>query len=161
MYDNLPDTAIGTLRLFASTQCEVDKFSDDLIQSVKSGDVNPIELLVMLRAFEKVSDRVLKEIRENTITEANKYNGSSFKFNGNKIEKSELGTKYDFSICNDPDYNKLFKTALESSEKLKEREVFLKSLKEPITLVNRDSGEVYTIIPPLKTSTSGLKVSIK
>lgn len=162
MYINeLPETAIGTLRLFATTQVQVDKFSDDLIESVKSGEVNPIELLVMLKAFEKVSDRVLKEIRDNAVTEAAKHPGNSFEWNGNKIEKSELGTKYNYSICNDPVYNQRKSIANEADKQLKDRETFLKALKEPITIVDEITGEVTTIIPPLKTSTTGLRVSIR
>lgn len=161
MIDQLPNSAIGTLRLFATTQTQVDVFSDQLIESVKNGEANPIEVLVMLKAFEKVSDRVLKEIRYNAVTEANKYQGPSFEWNGNKIEKSELGVKYDYSICNDPVYNQRQQISAESDKQLKERESFLKSLKEPITIVDEGSGEIVTIRPPLKTSTTGLKVSIK
>lgn len=159
--NNLPSTAISTLRLFATTQSQVDVFSDQLIESVKNGEVNPIELLVVLKAFEKVSDRVLKEIKDNAITEAQKHPGTSFEWNGNKIEKSELGTTYNYSVCNDPVFNQRLQIADEATKQLKERQDFLKSLKEPLTLVDEGSGEVVKIIPPLKKSTTGLKVSIR
>lgn len=161
MYDNLPSSAIGTLRLFATTQTQCDVFSDQLIESVKNGETNPIEVLVMLKAIEKVSDRVLKEIRENAVTEAAKHQGTSFEFNGCKIEKAELGTKYNYSICNDPVYTQRQILASDASKRLKEREDFLKALKDPITALDEVTGEVYKIIPPLKTSTTGLKVTIK
>lgn len=158
---DLPNSAIGTLRLFATTQTQVDVFSDQIIESVKQGETNPIEVLVMLRAFEKVSARVLKEITANTLREAGKYPGSSFEFNGNKIEKAELGTKYDFSICNDPVYNDLAKQANEIIKQVKEREVFLKAINGSETVVDKSTGEFTTIHAPLKTSTTGLKVSIR
>jgi hypothetical protein len=158
---DLPSSAIGTLRLFANTQTQVDLFSDQLIQSVKEGEANPIEVLITLRALEKVSERVVKEILPNSLREAGNYPGSSFEFNGNKIEKAELGTKYDYSGCNDPVYTELAKEANVIIKKVKEREAFLKAINGSETVVDKTTGEFTTIYAPLKTSTTGLKVTIK
>lgn len=158
---DLPTTAIGTLRLFATTQTQVDVFSDQIIESVQNGEANPLEVLVMLKAFEKVSERVLKEIKENVLREAGKYPGNSFEFNGNKIEKAELGTKYSYDTCNDPAYKRLSAQANEIITKVKEREAFLKVLNGPQTIVDDETGEVVTISPALKTSQYGVKVSIR
>jgi len=159
--NELPSTAIGTLRLFATTQTQVDVFSDQIIESVKHGEANPLEVLTMFKAFEKVSERVLNEIKPNILTEAEKHPERIFEFNGNKIEKAELGVKYNYSICNDPVYNELKMKLDEAAKLVKEREEFLKALKEPITQLNEDTGEIFKIIPPLKTSQSGVKISIR
>jgi len=159
--NELPTSAIGTLRLFATTQTQVDVFSDQLIEAVQNGEVNPIEILVQLKAFEKVSARVLKEINANILREAGKYPGNSFEYNGNKIEKSELGVRYSFDTCNDPTHKRLLAEAVEASNKLKEREAFLKSLPGQTTIVDDNTGEVTTISPALKQSTYGVKVSIR
>lgn len=157
----LPSTPIGTLRLFASTQTQIDVFSDSIIHAVKQGEANPLDVLIQIRALQKVSDRVLKEINDNLLTEAGKYSESSFDFMGAKVEKAELGTKYDYSVCGDPIHERLVYRSDMASEKVKEREMFLKALKEPITIVDDESGEVCRISPPIKKSTSGLKISIR
>jgi len=159
--NELPTTAIGALRLFASTQTSVDVFSDQIIESVKNGEVNPLEVLIQLRAFEKVSERVIKEILPNSLKEAGNYPGSAFEFNGNKIEKAELGTRYNYNVCNDPVYNRLKKVTEESLKELRARETFLKSINGSETVVDKDTGEFTTINAPLKTSTYGLKVTIR
>lgn len=159
--NDLPTTVIGTLRLFATTQVQVDRMSDLLIQEVKEGNANPLEVLIQLRAIEKVSGRVLKEIQENILREADKYAEKSFEFNSCKLEKAELGTKYDFTVCGDPVWEQRVSIMNAAKTLVDERQEFLKSLKEPITIVDEGSGEVATIRPPLKTSTSGVKVSIK
>lgn len=161
MQDNIPTTAIGTMRLMATTQTQIDVFSDQVINSVKSGEASALEVLIMLKAFEKMADRVLKEIRENFVNEADKYTERVFEFNGNKIEKAEVGTKYDYSVCNDPVYNSLSSILKNTNTQVKEREEFLKALKQPITILDEGTGEVVTINPPLKTSTTSLKVSIR
>jgi hypothetical protein len=156
-----PTSALGTLMLMPSTQTQVDVFSDMIIQSVKEGEINPIELLVQLKALEKATERIVKEIKENVLTEASKYPGNSFDFKGNKIERAELGTKYDYSKCNDPIWENLDSKASAASNDKKDRETFLKAIKDKETIVDPNTGEVVTIYPPLKTSTTGLKVSIK
>lgn len=159
--DNLPSTAMGAARLLPTTQTQIDAFSDQLIRSVKDGECNPIEVLIILKAFAKASERTLKEIQENFVTEAAKYPEKTFDFNGVKITKSEVGTKYNYSICGDLIYNDRLKISNEAEKQLKEREEFLKALREPITVVDEGSGEVIKIIPPSKTSTTSLTVSIR
>lgn len=159
--DNLPSTPIGTLRLFASTQTQIDVFSDSIIQAVKEGEANPIEVLIQIRALQKVSERVLKEINEEILTEANKYPEKNFEFMGAKIENAELGTKYDYSMCGDTEYEMLDAQINSLKQRIKEREEFLKSIKQDITLVDNFTGEIVTVRPPTKKSTSGLKVTIR
>jgi len=152
---------MGTLRMFAETQTQIDKFSDDLIQSVKEGEANPLEVLVFLKAFEKVSERVQKEIKENVLTEASKYPENSFELLGNKVEKAELGTKYNYSVCGDPVYMRRTQILAEAQEQVKERESFLKTIKQPITIIDDESGEIVTVQAPVKTSTTGIKITIR
>lgn len=161
MENNLPQTATEYLTLAPNTQTSIDIFSDGIIQSVQAGEVNPLTVLIQLRAMEKASERILKEIKDNIMTEAGKYPGNEFEYAGNKLTKAEHGTKYDYTACGDPVYAQRLKIAQEASEQLKEQESFLKALKAPITVVDEGSGEVVTISPPTKKSTSGLNVSIR
>lgn len=159
--NELPESAIGALRMFATTQTQIDVFSDQLISSVKQGEVNPLEVLIQLRAFEKVTKRVLEEIKDELLTASAKYPETRIELYGSVIEKAELGTKYDYSVCNDPIFEKLEAGLTAANEMLKARQEFLKALKEPITIVDEESGEVVRILPPSKKSTSGLKVIIR
>jgi len=80
-----PSSAIGVVRLFPSTQTQIDVFSDNIIESVKKGEASPLETLVLLKALEKASDRIMKEIRDNVITAAEKYPERTFEFAGAKL----------------------------------------------------------------------------
>lgn len=158
---NLPETPVSALRMLATTQTEIDRFSDGLIRSVKDGEVNPLEILVMLRAFDKVSKRVLSEIDENYLKEADKYPEKKFELYGAFIEKAEVGVSYDYSVCADPVFEERESAMNSAKTLLDERKEFLKALKEPMTIVHEATGEVITIRPPVKKSTDGLKVSIR
>ena len=102
-----------------------------------------------------------KETLVNQMTAAEKYPENSFEFSGATIQKAELGTRYDFSVCNDHVHKCLTEISKQNSEQLKDREDFLKSLKGQMTILDEGTGEVIKIMPPLKKSTTGLKVTIK
>lgn len=159
--NELPSTAMGVLELFSTSRTGIDVFSDQVIQAVQAGEVNPLKIRIWVKTMEEIIDRIKKETNEHQLKEAEKYPEKSFEYAGAKIEKSELGTKYDYTVCNDPVYTQLQKIVEEANRQVKERETFLKSLKEPLVTVDEGSGEVARILPPLKKSTTGLKVSIK
>lgn len=159
-YPVYPSSPTEMLTLMASTSTQIDVFSDGVIESVKSGSINPLTVLIQLRAMEKVTERILKEIKENIMTEADKYPGNEFEYMGNKITKAEHGTKYDYSKCGDPEWEQYDFELSAATKNRKSREDFLKAIKEPFAMVDTRTGEMVTITPPTKKSTSGLNVSI-
>ncbi len=159
--NELPDHALGAMRMLATTQTQVDVFSDQIIESVKNGEANPLEVLIMFRAFEKVSKRVLSEIHDNVLTESEKHPEKTFDYHGNKLSKAEVGVQYDFTVCGDPLHDRLDAEFNTAKSNLDERKKFLKSLTKPLKVVDEESGEYIEIKPPFKTSTSTVTVSIK
>ena len=159
--NELPSSAYGVMRLLPDTKTGVEKFSHQLISAVQNGEVNPLQLKALFKVMEKVSEKVDEAIKDNLLREANKYSEKKFSAFGFEIEKTEVGTKYDYSHCGDPIYDQRVKIFEEAKKQLDERAVFLKALKENLTLVDDESGEVATVRPPFKKSTEGLKFSMK
>jgi hypothetical protein len=159
--NELPTSAYGVLRQFNVSKEGINRFSIQVINAVKNGEVNALELKAYLKAMEEIIEIVDKATRNEQLTEAEKYGERSFEVFGVKIEKGEVGTKYDYVSSGDPIYNHRLQIFEEAKRQLDERAAFLKALKEPITLVDDDSGEVATVRPPVKTSKDGLKFSIK
>lgn len=79
---------------------------------------------------------------------------------GTKIELAEVGTKYDYSRCEDSKLVDFTNALTEAETALKARQEFLKTL--PLSGMNiiTDDGEAVTIYPPSKTSTSSYKVTL-
>lgn len=146
--------------LMAQTSTQIDVFSDQVIQSVKNGEENPIKVQLRIKAMEKAFERILKEIKENVLTEADKYPGTEFEFMGNKIQKGSVKTEYDFAVCNDPDWNQFNASETQFSDRRKEREATLKTLQKPLNMVS-DDGEAITVNPPIKKETPGIKIFIR
>lgn len=159
--DELPTTANGVLAMMANTSVEIDIFSDQVIQSVKNGEVDPLKVLIQMKAMDRASERITKEIKENCMNAAEKYPGNSFEFMGNTIAKGSVHTSYDYSACKDPLWNDLDKMIKSLTEQKKAREGILQKLDKPYSELNEETGEVSKILPAIKKETPGLKVTIK
>lgn len=144
----------------ASTSVQIDVFSDGIIQAVKEGEISSIEVLVHLKAFEKASGRILKEIQEHFVREAEKHPGNEFTFHGNTIQKREVGVKYDYTVCADPEWEQFNAAVEQAVTRRQEREALLKALTKPTNIIT-DDGEGITIYPPKKSGTQSLIVTIK
>lgn len=156
--EQLPSTAAGTLSLMPSTAGEVARFSKQLIESVRSGDTNPLQLVVQLHALAKVYELVREEIEENILKEAEKYPEKVIERYGARIEKAEVGVSYNYLKCGDPTFERLevdFETA---KRNLDERKEFLRTLKEPTPIGDTLTGELVTVRPAVKKSKAGFKI---
>src|SRR3989337_125115 len=156
-----PSSPVSLLNLMASTSTQVDVFSDGVIQSVKSGEESALKVLIQLKAMEVATERIKKEIKDNLLTEADKYPGNEFEYLGNKIVKGDVFTSYDFKTCSDPTYERLEEDFENAKQKLEERKAFLKTIKTPTPIGDTLTGELTTVNPPLKKSIAGLKVSLR
>lgn len=156
-----PNTPISALSLMPSTKDEVVRFSKGLIDSVRNGETNPLKLLVMLRSLEAVSELVRDDIGEFIEREADKYSEKKFNAYGALIEKGEVGVKYAYETSRDPEWERLDSEMKSLKARISERETFLKSLKEPLTVLDKESGEINEIRPPLKKGKPGVKVFLR
>lgn len=156
-----PNSPTSLLHLNPSSSQQIQFFATSIINEVKDGNESPLRVLIQLRAMEKASKQILEGIKDEILTAAEKYPGKEFELYGNKLSKEELGTKYDYSTCGDTIYERLQTDFSTAKDRLDVRCAFLRGLKEPMTVVDEMTGEVVTIRPPQKTSTTGVKVSIK
>lgn len=159
--NQLPSSAYGVMRLLPDTKQGVDMFSNQLINAVENGDVNPLQLKALFKIMEKVAEKVDAGIKDSIMREADKYSEKKFNLYGFDIEKTEVGVKYDYLACGDPIYEQRHAILEAAKAQLEERAAFLKALSGPLTIVDDESGEVATVRPPVKKGTEGLKFSMK
>jgi len=112
---------------------------NNVIGEVLEGNINPLELEMKLRALEDISKKIRADIRiKNAVyDEALNYNGQQYMEHEIKITTRKTADYKD-----DEEWTLL-------KAKVKAREVFLKSLKEPI--IDKDTGEM---IQPAKYNVS-------
>jgi hypothetical protein len=106
-----------------------------------------------LRSSKQFSDYVRDEIAKN---------GKQIETQSAKLELAETGVKYNFDNCGDPIYQKLEQQLQSVEADLKDRKEFLKTVPvSGLSIINEETGELSTIYPPSKQSTSTYKITLK
>jgi hypothetical protein len=154
-----PDTVMGVLAQFSTSAEGIAKFSQLVINEVEEGRVDPLDVAIQMKTLEKIVERVGGVLKKYYVSEAEKHGGKPFGWKGAEISVQEVGTKYDYSQCGDPRWNDLTKIIEQAIEQRKELEDFLKHLKG--TTVEVIEGEAVSLRPPLRTSSTGIKISIR
>src|SRR3990167_1823243 len=156
------ETAISTLTNFHTSKEGIDRFVAQVVSEVRDGVYNPLQLKIFLKAIQKSCEELEKQTNDLSLTEAEKHGLRSFEIMGNKVELSELGVSYDYNACNDIVWIHLDEKIKKLAEEKKEREKFLKTITQTMGIANEETeGETVYINPPIKKSTSGLKITIK
>ena len=104
-------------------------------------------------------DGAIDSIQEFALSEAQKH-GKSFAIYGAKVEVKEMGTKWYFDKTGDPVIARIADQKDQISKAEKDRQSFLKTLKEKMAFLDEESGEVFTVYPARKESKTGIAISI-
>ena len=150
-------TTLSVINVLPANKAEIATFVKDAKERILSGNENPLKIASQLKAFEEVVKELRddKEIKEATLKEAEK-EGKTFKMFGAEFQIKETGVKYDYSVCDDQEWNDLNAQLESISEKKKARETFLKTIK--CDVFNANGIQLH---PPIKTSTTLVTVTLK
>jgi len=124
---------------------------------------NPLELAEQIAA----SENLIKSIKEDkrfadyVREQLDQYKGKFNTESATKIEAAEVGTKYDFSVCNDVILTNHEKELEKAEFMVTNRKGFLKNVPpEGLIITDALTGETWTVYPPSKTSTSSYKITL-
>lgn len=125
-----------------------------LLKDLDEGHFSPLHLAAQLKFVEDVISNIKEEVRQRVIAEQDKYGKHKMTYYGATFDIKEAGVKYDYSQCQDVIWDDLRKQLDALNEQIKEREAFLKTLKERFTYIDESTGEIVTIYPPQRKSTT-------
>lgn len=154
MSDYTPDTPMSVLTLFDADKKALEHFTEAIVNSVSEGREDPLKVLALSKKIEFTLKRINEGIKDNIERAAMLHPKGKFQMLGTEMEYTTTSTKYDYSVCNDPEWN-------EANQKKEQREKILKSLDRPINIVIESTGEIVKINPPLKLTTEGIKTTVK
>lgn len=152
------ETAISNLSVLPETKEQLESFVSKVENEIANGEVNPLQFWTKLTYYEKLI-KSLKEsevIKSEAINEAGKYPEKNIEAFGCKIQIVSHAN-YDYSNCQDGYFNRLILQKQQLDESIKERQVFLQSMKDSVA--DPETGNV--IYPAAKTFTEYLKVTLK
>lgn len=138
------------------------EIAERIINSCTEGTQNPLDVLVKVRWAQSILNEVAEGILSVCVDEASKYaKGERITKYGAELSMKEAGVKWSFDNCGDPVYADLTEKSGAMKDQIKERETFLKSLKQSLTVADDVTGEIITIAPPMKTSKTIVEVKFK
>ena len=99
-----------------------------------------------------------KGLKDFAIKELEAYDRNETDVLGTTVKSVEAGVKWDFSESKAWAEQKSRVDA--EAKKLKEIEAFAKSIKSKTTTVNQETGEMLEYYPPVKTSSTSIRVTL-
>lgn len=152
------------IKTIPANKTEQKALASHLAESVLNGDINPVDAVVQAKSLSETINAFLKDtaIIESVINECEKYGkGETPSFKGATIQVRETGVKYDYSVCHDPEWDELNAQLQDIKESMKVREAYLHAIGKPKTEVDEQTGEVYTLYPAVRTSTTTYAITFK
>ncbi len=166
------------LALFETNKLQRMGFIGELMQAIEDGKIDPLKVHVQLKCIEDIAFQmtsldektnkngleVAKRFRKLLLEAAEKYGQKKFDYLNTTIEIKEVGTKYDWGKCSDPVLDDLLAQQEVLKDDIKKRQDLLKTAPATgLTLLagSIEDGEIITIYPPAKSSTTAIAVSLK
>jgi hypothetical protein len=116
----------------------------------------PLQEYIKAKKVGEFATKYAEGLKSAALTEAKKY-GKSTSLHGAKVETSNTA-QYDYS--EDQTWRELHDELATIDARLKEREAFLKALKNPVEEYDEDGASVGIAKPPHKTGSEILKITL-
>jgi hypothetical protein len=131
-------------------------------EAIIQGTVDPIIAHINIQKMAKIIDEYSKDkqVRRITLDAFELYGKKSVTRGDATLEITETGTRYDYSTTGDARIAELYELKKALDADIKEREQYLKSLPSSgVQVIDSDTGEVATLYPPVKTSTTWIRTT--
>lgn len=153
------ESAISIFRKLPETKSQIKKYSQLIRESVLNGEVDPLDFAAQVSALEQLfknlkADHLIKDV---VLQEAEKY-GKSFEKGNAKFQIKEMGVRFDYSNCEDVEWETICSEVNKWTEKKKSRENFLRGIEPNAEVYGSDGTQLK---PPVKTSTTSVAVILK
>lgn len=147
---------------FPETKTEIAILTAQLIETAIGGEESPLRVQVQMSALEQVIKGVKdsKDFKDAVLSEAERYGTKTFNAFNSNVNIKEVGVKYDYSMCNHPQYDAVCAEVEKLTEQKKAFEKYLQAVGEPTQFINPETGEEVTIYPPVKTSSTAVTITI-
>ncbi len=124
--------------------------------NLSEGHIDPLKLLVTAKKGQELFTQLEKTVRPYAEGEARLGKGEVYKKFGCDITERMTGVSYDFTNCDDSEWNSLTDQINTLTEQRKDREKFLKTITKPI--FDEDGVQIN---PPIHKGKLGLAIQIK
>lgn len=153
---------LATLKQSGILTASKDELSTMVSSYIKELAINggePMNDLALCRKYIYLLEELEKELKPYGINELNQYDKQEADLLGVTMKVVEAGVKNDFSSTTSWVAQKAIVDA--ENVKLKEIETLAKGTKGTLIVVDPETGETHNIYPPVKTSTTSIRITFK
>jgi hypothetical protein len=145
--------------VFEPTKGNIDTLAQQIADYALDGN-DPLQLAVNLSAIIQTCELAKEKMSEAVLAELDKYPKGKTTSRGAKVERKEVGSKYDYTRSEA--WVKIKEVEEKVSTKRKEVEAICKNCPEGSELqyTDTDTGEVLTITRASKTSTTSFAITL-
>lgn len=139
-----------TIGNFPTTALGIQEYKDTIKDKILEGEISGGDAKCLLKAMEIIVKDLQDDIEIKEVIQdfTDRYSEKTFIYKGMQFTKSEK-KNYNFKSCGDVEYDDMLQELEQLKAKIKDRETFLKTLKQPISDLNG-----IVINPPTYTTTS-------
>lgn len=155
---------VENISLLSATKEDLSLMASKIMEGVDDGIADPLDLLILV----KKGLFVLEAINENLKGKVTPPEEKDFKKHNVTVKVQLMGVRYGYEQCNDSVWDELNAMKSELSEKMKARELKLKSLSKSEVVpdeIDESTGELVmgsrTLFPPVKKGTETIVLGIK
>jgi len=128
------------------------------LNDIEEAQTNLLDAYMYTKAQIDYLTAYTEAIHEEAMEEYEQYGEKEVEKHGRRISKFEVGVKYDFSKCGHPDIEKFESSMKRDKAHLDATKKMVRGLQKPMTIFDEDTGETFKVRPPIKTSTTKLKI---
>ena len=154
------DTTLKILSQFPETKFDIERTAMTIRNVVLEGDIDELKVWKQIMALDKLVSVIKADalIKDAVLEKAERYGQKNFDAHNASFRIQETGVKYDYLSCLDIEYEQICAEVEKWTAKKKEREEFLKTIRPDQTVFGADGVQ---LMPPVKTSTTSVVVTIK
>jgi hypothetical protein len=128
--------------------------------NINDGYLDALEVLISAKKMQELGKQLEDISRPIAEDKTRLQKGEVYKTQSVEVVEKTIGSRTDYSNCNDEIWEKLQQDLSDLKEVIKQREAFLNALTNQTTIVTND-GEIVTLNPPIKSGRIGLSLTIK
>ena len=128
------------------------------MEVVDGGNEDVLKAYLFAKSKVEYYTAFAKGLHDTAIEEFEAYSEKEVRIRDRRISKVETGVKYDYSNCGHVNLDALERVNKDVLDKIKAFQTQIKYISGSQTMVDED-GEVFTVIPPTKKSTTSLKLT--
>ena len=149
---------VNTVGLLKASKSDIANIVKDVMYNVNEGYVDKLDSYIFAKKLETLAKDLVKKLKP--IAEETPINKGFVKHNV-AITEGNQGVSWDYSETGDIVLPELLKKQEEIKKEIENRHKFLQTITKPTPLIDPDSGEVYTVNPPIKSGSLGFTLKIQ